>query len=210
MLTITSEQHFAAACDGFQVANEQPQTEFLRLPPLDELSSARRETDTTGYHSVEISPVSQLTKSTSTRQGLSRRSTEPVIDVASSSSSLPTLSFSSASSCTDIGDQKLSRILATVQEIADDCRICWVHRETKRPHRTFRCTTKICSDHNWNRFKVGLQFPKNVVCYFCLSPYGPPFNHTRSSPGIRPSAELCEYPDVLKELIYILYQDEAL
>jgi hypothetical protein len=68
----------------------------------------------------------------------------------------------------------------------------------------------ICSGSNWGRFKVGLQFPKNVVCYFCLSPYGPPFYHTRASAGTKPTSDLCEYPDVLKESVYILYQDEAL
>ena len=49
--------------------------------------------------------------------------------------------------------------------------------------------------------------PKNVVRYFCLSQYGPPFDHIRASAGTQRSLELCEYSDVLKELVYILYQD---
>ena len=101
--------------------------------------------------------------------------------------------------------------MAAVQQIVGECRICWVQRDmTKHPHRTFRCSTGICSGNNWRRFKVGLQFPKNVVCYFCLSPYGPPFDHTRASAGTQQTSDLCEYPDVLKELVYILYQDEVL
>jgi hypothetical protein len=155
-------------------------------------------------------PASQSTVSTS----LSRQSTEPAIDPPSSTPSFSssTTSFSSISSGSgDIGDEKLGRILAAVKEIVGECRICWVQRETtKRPHRTFRCSTGICSGNNWGRFKVGLQFPKNVVCYFCLSPYGTLFGHTRASAGARQTSDLCEYPDVLKELVYILYQDEGL
>jgi hypothetical protein len=53
-------------------------------------------------------------------------------------------------------------------------------------------------------------FPRNVVCYFCFAPYGPPFNHGRAPPGTKQNPDLCEYPDVLKELTYILYQDLSL
>jgi len=49
---------------------------------------------------------------------------------------------------------------------------------TKCLHHTFRCPTEICSGNNWERFKVSLQFQKNVTGYFCFSPYGLPFNHT--------------------------------
>lgn len=160
-------------------------------------------------------PASRSTVSTS----LFRQSTEPAIDTASSTSTSTSTSSSSSSASLssvssdsgDIGDQKLGRILTAVQEIVGECRICWVQRETtRRPHRTFRCPTGICSGSNWGRFKVGLQFPKNVVCYFCLSPYGPPFDHTRAPAGMKQTSDHCEYPDVLKELVYILYQDEIL
>lgn len=146
-------------------------------------------------------------------QALSRQSTEPAINVPSSSSS----SFSSSSSSLPLSSfrdnehQKLSRILAAVQDVVDRCRICWVRREQKRPHLTFKCPTKICSSNDWQTFKTSLQFPKNTICYFCLCPYAPPFNHEQAPPGTQPSpGELCEYPDVLKELAYILYQDQSL
>jgi hypothetical protein len=175
-----------------------------RLQTEDKMPSVLQETAPTP-------PASQSTASTS----LSRQSTEPAIDTvpfSSSFSSSSSTSFSSVSSDSgDIGDQVLGRILAAVQEIVGECRICWVQRDTtRRPHRTFRCSTGICSGNNWGRFKVGLQFPKNVVCYFCLSPYGPPFDHTRAPAGTKQTSDHCEYPDVLKELVYILYQEEVL
>jgi hypothetical protein len=191
---------------GNQVMRENEQ-----LQTKDKTPSMLQETAPSGDFLVDTPPASQSTVSTS----LSRQSTEPAIDTASStstSSSSSSTSFSSVSSGSgEIGDQKLGRIMAAVQEIVGECRICWVQRETtRRPHRTFKCPTGICSGSNWGRFKVGLQFPKNVVCYFCLSPYGPPFDHTRASAGTQQTSDLCEYPDVLKELVYILYQDEAL
>lgn len=193
----------ATSDDGSKVtrdANGQPGTELLKLSTP---SSVRRETAPTEAPLDETPLTSQ---STSRSQCLSRQPTEPAIDIpSSSSSSLSSLSFSSvSSSTTDIGDQKLNRVLAAVRGVVDECRICWVTREQRRPHRTYKCATGICSDEKWDRFKVSLRFPKNVVCFFCLSPYGPPFNHARTT---RPGD--CEYPDVLKELVYILYQDEA-
>jgi len=207
VLTYDISESVATTDDGTQVMREgngQLQTE-------DKTPSVLQETAPTGDPSVETPPASQPTISTS----LSRQSTEPAIDAASSSSlssSSSSTSFSSISSGSgDTGDQKLGRILAAVQEIVGECRICWVQRETtKCPHRTFRCPTGICSGNNWGRFKVGLQFQKNVVCYFCLSPYGPPFDHTRAPAGTKQTPDLCEYPDVLKELVYIVYQDEVL
>ena len=38
----------------------------------------------------------------------------------------------------------------------------------------------------------------------------PPFNHKRAPPDAKRTADLCEYPDVLKELVYILYQNPTL
>jgi hypothetical protein len=106
-------------------------------------------------------------------------------------------------------DAKLHRILTTVKEVANQCRICWVFREVSRSHYTFRCSTKICSGSEWKDFKSGLRFPTGTICYFCFATFGPPFNHARSQHGARQS-DLCEYPDVLKELVYILFQDQSL
>jgi hypothetical protein len=112
-----------------------------QLQTEDKTPSVLQETAPTDDPSVETPPASQSTISTS----LSRQSTEPAIDTVSSSSfsfSSSSTSFSSASSGSgEIGDQKLGRILAAVQEIVGECRICWVQRDTtKHPHRTFRCS----------------------------------------------------------------------
>lgn len=46
-----------------------------------------------------------------------------------------------------------------------------------------------------------LRFPPGVVCYFCLALYVPGAQ--------QPPASLCDYPDVLKELVYTLHQDAS-
>jgi len=43
-----------------------------------------------------------------------------------------------------------------------------------------------------------------------MAPYCPPFNHAPPPPGVRRTADLCDYPDVLKELSYILYANQSL
>jgi len=154
----------------------------LSLPPSQALSR----------QSTESTILSSSSSFSAGSQALSHQSTENVIDVPSSSV-----------------DQKLGRILTAVQDVASVCRVCWVHGGKTRPHRTFKCPTKICSSQEWGQFKINLRFPKNSVCYFCLSPYAPPFNHARPPPGTEKSADLCEYPDVLKELVYIIYQDRS-
>jgi hypothetical protein len=128
----------------------------------------------------------------------------------STSSSLRTTSSSSSVVSTDDGDALLQRICMMMQDAADECRICWVFRERSPPHATFRCRTKMCSGRDWQTFKADLQFPKNVICYFCLALYGPPFNHPTAPPGTKRSPELCDYPDVLKEVAFILYSDKPL
>lgn len=106
-------------------------------------------------------------------------------------------------------DDKLNRILTTVKEVVHQCRICWVSKEVSRSHTTFRCPTKICSGGGWKTFKLDLQFPRGTVCYFCFATFGPPFNHARAQHGAR-QLDLCEFPDVLKELVYILFHDQSL
>lgn len=151
---------------------------------------------------IPTPPCSQLNPSQT--QPLSRQSTASSFETTSSSSSF------NLNSAGGNGEDQLHRILALVEEIGDQCHICWIHKEVTRPHRTFRCHTNICSGSGWRTFRSNLQFPPNVVCYFCFAPYGLPFNHRRALPGTKHSADLCDYPDVLKELVYILYQDPSL
>jgi hypothetical protein len=52
------------------------------------------------------------------------------------------------------------------------------------------------------------RFPSGVACFLCFAPYGPPFNHEFPRPGTRYKGEFCDYPDVLKELTYVIYQNK--
>lgn len=174
-------------------------------PPLKTSEQPSTETlpsTTSALTSDPTPPSSQSTPSNS--QPLSRQST---------TSSLETISPTSSFNLNDAGDDsdgQLHRILEMVESIVDQCRICWVRKEVIRPHGTFRCPTRICSGNEWQSFRVNIPFPRGVVCYFCFALYGPPFNHARALPGTKQTADLCEYPDVLKELAYVLYQDRSL
>ena len=124
-----------------------------------------------------------------------------------------TASFSSFSSEGMAGMQsnvKLSRILSVVQEIVFECRICWVSRTISAPHTTFRCNKRTCSGEDWVKFKSSIRFPPGKVCFYCFAPYSAPFNHTQAPTNKRQSPDQCDYPDVLKELTYIIYQDVVL
>ena len=146
--------------------------------------------------SQQMLPISETSKSVS----------RP-LEIAHSSSSL----YSNDSDITmDDSDGKLLRILTTLEDMIDRCRVCWVSREVSHPHVTFRCPTKVCSGSEWKSFKSELKFPRGVICYFCFGTFGPPFNHAQAPPGTRQSPEQCEYPDALKELAYILYHDQSL
>jgi hypothetical protein len=174
--------------------SEKP-TEAACMPPGD------------GEGASSLPPSPPGTQSTSpdsapARQSLSRETTLTT-----------TASFSSLGS-EDIADVqnevKLSRILSVAQEVVLECRICWVRRTRSAPHTTFRCSTRICSGGDWSRFKSNIRFPSGKVCYYCFAPFSAPFSHTRAPANERQSPALCDYPDVLKELAYIIYQDMSL
>ena len=146
--------------------------------------------------SQQMLPISETSKSVS----------RP-LEIAHSSSSL----YSNNSDITmDDSDGKLLRILTTLEDMINRCRVCWVSREVSHPHVTFRCPTKVCSGSEWKSFKSELKFPRGIICYFCFGTFGPPFNHAQAPTGTRQSPEQCEYPDALKELAYILYHDQSL
>jgi len=94
------------------------------------------------------------------------------------------------------GDLKLTRILSMVQEIENKCRNCWVNR-TDRSHLTWRCFSQA-SKGGWELFKKGLLFEPGQVCFYCLAPYSPPFNHAQPSPGTSRSHKLCQYKDTIR------------
>ena len=139
-------------------------------------------------------------------------------DISSSGSCSSPLSFSSPSPSyvavsNEIGkegQEALERIHKAVLDMMNECRICWVNRVVTRPHATYRCTKKTLAHREWQLFKTDLRFPKGILCFFCLAPYGPPFDHRRPSMGEKQTPELCDYPDALKELVYIIYQETSL
>jgi hypothetical protein len=155
-------------------------------------------------------PASTRTKTSyHDAKSVSGQSTGP-FDISSSASSSSPSSFSSPSPSSGVevgneGREALDRIYAAVLDMMDECRICWVNRVVTRPHSTFRCSNKMLSNREWQQFKSDLRFPKGVLCYFCLATYDPPFNHVRT-----PTPNLCDYPDALKEVVYILYRDTSL
>jgi hypothetical protein len=53
-----------------------------------------------------------------------------------------------------------------------------------------------------------VRFPNGIACFLCFAPYGPPFNHEIPPSGIRYKGTLCDYPDCLKELAYMIYGNE--
>jgi hypothetical protein len=106
--------------------------------------------------------------------------------------------------------QTIERVLMTVMTILEVCRVCWVRNEVSHAHPTCYCPTRVCSDGGWDTFKSGVQFPGGILCDFCLAPYEPPFCHKRTPPGTPKSTTLCNYPDVIKELGYILYRDPTI
>ena len=102
---------------------------------------------------------------------------------------------------------KLDRILTMAGDLLEQCRVCWVRRQVTQPHPTHRCRSRVCSGEEWKRFKSSLRFPPGIICFFCLATYGPPFNHEKPADG-EASGDLCDYPDVLKELLYIIFKEE--
>ena len=120
-------------------------------------------------------------------------------------------SLSSSSSSTDPGDvqRQLERLLAVVDDACGQCRMCWINGEVTEPHYTYRCQNTVLSSHGRKSFSIQA---KDAVCflYFALTPYSPPFNHNVPPPGGPCRGELSEYPDVIKELAYLLYNQVEL
>jgi len=78
----------------------------------------------------------------------------------------------------------------------------------RQGRRTYHCHTGVCSGGGWKSFKLQTRFPSGTVCYLCFAPYGAPFNHEVPPAGSRYKGELCDFPHVLKELAYIIYQHQ--
>jgi hypothetical protein len=142
--------------------------------------------------------------------------TSPSSSLSSSSPSSPSSYLSSPAALIRSNDaeyneeEALGRIHKALLDMIDECRICWVNRVVTRPHRTYHCSKKTLSNRDWEKIKSDLRFPDGVLCYFCLVPYGSPFFHQRAPEGSKQTPKMCEYPDALKELVYIIYEDRAL
>jgi hypothetical protein len=106
-------------------------------------------------------------------------------------------------------DAVMQRILRLAGELDGQCRACWVNGDVGRMHYTYRCDTGICSGSGWRVFKAKTTFPPGLACFLCFATYGPPFNHEVPQTGSKYKGELCDYPDLLKELVYILFHSEV-
>ena len=104
-------------------------------------------------------------------------------------------------------DAVMQRILHLAEELDGQCRTCWVNGDVGRMHYTYQCNTGICSGNGWKMFKAKTTFPRAGVL--------PVFWHVRPSFQPRgPSARFdvqgrtMRYPDILKELVYIIFHSE--
>ncbi|KAF8059292.1 hypothetical protein FPV67DRAFT_1454474 [Lyophyllum atratum] len=85
-----------------------------------------------------------------------------------------------------------------------ECRKCWHnHQRSGSQHYTFKCPTKILRDSACKAFKASARFPSSKICWYCFSPFDPPFSH----PSGGRSTD-CQFPDALKEFCYIIWEDE--
>jgi hypothetical protein len=87
------------------------------------------------------------------------------------------------------------------QNIFGNCCICFHRNVIGRPHITFKCAIKTCANEQWKSFKKLIPFPTPLkICVFCFTPSasGNPFH----------DGSLCKFPDVLKELTWIIFQDK--
>jgi hypothetical protein len=103
--------------------------------------------------------------------------------------------------------RKIERVLRMVVTMTGVCRVCWVKNEESHTHTTDRCPTRVCSGSSWDTFGSGIQFPGDILCETCLVPHELLYYHKSTSPGTKKSSSLCDYPHIIKELAYILYQD---
>lgn len=102
----------------------------------------------------------------------------------------------------------MQRILRLAKELDGQCRVCWVNGKVGRMHYTYRCDSGVCSSSGWKMFKAKATFPPGMACFLCFGMYGPPFNHEVPPTGSKYKGDLCDYPDILKELSYIIFHSE--
>lgn len=76
-------------------------------------------------------------------------------------------------------------------------------------HYTYRCDSGMCSSPSWKMFKAKATFPPGLVCFLCFGTYSPPFNHKAPPAGAMYRGDLCDYPNMLKELVYIILHSEV-
>jgi hypothetical protein len=101
----------------------------------------------------------------------------------------------------DIVEGKRELILDLTLEVAGQCPICFFHRTTCQPHWAFRCDSGLCGTApRWKSFKTFLRLGSSV-CWRCALPFGSPYNHP-------PPPSQCDYPDLLKELAFLVYVDD--
>lgn len=152
-----------------------------------------------------LTRTSSIESVTSGRNSLTR--TSSIVSVTSEGYPPVPTPPSSQPTTNNATSSDLERLMALAGDLLYQCRICWFRQEVSKPHVTYLCHTKVCSGVQWKMFKSQQQFPRGEVCFLCYATYGPPFSHDPAPQGDRYKGQDCEYPDVLKELSYIVYQD---
>lgn len=85
------------------------------------------------------------------------------------------------------------------------CCICFHKKQVGPKHWTFHCSVGTCASQDFKAFKKN-RFQKDAsICFFCFAPFGDPWHKSQSE---KPSPTDCRFPDKLKELAYIIYNDQ--
>ena len=148
-------------------------------------------------------PSSQWTFGTPSSLPLS----QSIFGTQPSSSSLLSSQLTGGNTSGTANHDILHNIKICAEELMGQCRICWFKREVGRPHFTYTCDTGICSGSEYKSFKTQTRFPPGKACYLCYAPYESPFEHPRPPAGKKYTGDQCDFPDILKELAFLIYQD---
>jgi hypothetical protein len=159
-------------------------------------------------HASVISPPTSNQKGASHGPTISAPTSNPKDESGSLVISPPIFNRNDASSNSenlsphDISGEKRNLLFDLAIEVKGQCPICFFHRIQCRPHWAYRCDSGLCGNATrWKTFKAALRLGSSV-CWRCAFPFDPPCDHPRGS-------NQCEFPDLLKELAFLVYVDST-
>jgi hypothetical protein len=100
-------------------------------------------------------------------------------------------------------EERMQKLKDFLERFGDRCPVCWFFGEINS-HNYFSCSKFAAYHEDYNIFRKKLSLPPYRVCYFCLAPQAPPFNHPLPRKGQTPDGSLCTFPDILKPLIFLI------